>query len=124
MTISLQGLALARPDGLIASLMQRISEVVGIEFKHNGRDTLMKPHDWTETRSPTGDWTGRIMVELKNPDEVQDVFAKIHGCSMEVNALSYVLEVESSHFCLDATAVQNFRIKDGLPEASRQHQHE
>ena len=112
-TISLQGLMLARPDGLIASFMERVSETASIRFKHSGQESRLLPHEWTESRSPTGEWTGRVIVKSKSSTEVQNFVAKIHGCAIEVGGMSYVLEVKNLHARLNATKVQNFQRVDG-----------
>jgi hypothetical protein len=118
--IAVQGLTMSRANSMITSLMQRVSEVLGLPLRHCADVAAMRPHDWAVARNPKGDWAGRILIESETPREVQDLFNRIHGSSIEVNGMSYALEVDNAYANLDAAAVRNILWQAGASSSQNE----
>ena len=108
--ITIQGLATARSADITELIMQQVCNVVGITMRRGEAKSDLSTHEWAAVRNLKEEWSGRIRIVSATQEEVLTIFNKIHGSAIEVNGMSYVLEVDNAYASLDASAVQNLQI--------------
>jgi hypothetical protein len=117
-TLTVEGVASGSPDAVLFIMMNAVSSKLGIKLNHSTGTNLLRPHGWAESRDASGVWDGRVLFMAESTAQLQTAFALLHGQGLEVEGMSYALEVENCHVDLDGTRVTNIRLPTTTEAAS------
>ena len=117
-TLTVEGVTSGSPDAVLFTMMNAASSKLGIKLNHSTSTNLLRPHGWAESRDANGVWDGRVLFMAESTAQLQTAFALLHGQGLEVEGMSYALEVENCHVDLDGTRVTNIRLPTTTEVAS------
>ena len=64
-------------------------------------------HKWKAVMAYDNTWTGKVVIQLQNPQEIQHIHNSLHGQCIEVQHHVACILVESDHLDLRTQPVAN-----------------
>ena len=87
--------------------MQRVATVNTLPLQRRTSEPGLDIHRWKAVMVYDNTWTGKIIVQLRHPQELQHVYNSLHGQGIEVQHHVTGIMVEAAHVDLRPPTMQS-----------------
>ena len=94
-------------DQWLPAFMQRVATVNNLPLQMCTSETGLDIHRWKAVMAYDNTWTGKIIVQLRDPQELQHVHNSLHGQGIQVQQHTTGILVESAHVDLRPPTTQS-----------------
>ena len=86
--------------------MDNVAATNSLPLQKSTTEIGLDVHRWRAIKAYDGSWTGKVVVQLANQQELRQLHASIHGKGIEVQQHVAGITVESLHIDLTSQATQ------------------
>ena len=94
-------------DQWLPIFMQRVAAVNNLPLQRCTSESGLDIYKWKAVMAYDNTWTGKIIVQLRDPQELQHVYNSLHGQGIEVQHHVTGIMVESAHVDLRPSPTQS-----------------
>ena len=91
-------------DQWLPTFMQRVGTTNNLPLQASVTDSGLDVHRYRALTAYDGSWTGKILVQLANIQEVRQLHNTLHGLGIEIQQHTTGIFVESDHIDLGSHA--------------------
>ena len=92
-------------DQWLPTFMQRVATTNNLPLQASTTDSGLDVHRYRALTAYDGSWTGKVIVQLANTQEVRQLHNTLHGLGIEIQQHTTGIFVESNHIDLGSHAI-------------------
>ena len=93
----------------LPAFMQKVASINGLPLERSRAETGLDIHRWRAIMGYDGSWTGKVVIQLANLQELQNLHTLLHGQGIDIQHHLTSISVDSLHYDFPTQAQSHSR---------------